>query len=249
MRVIVLENKEDIGREAAIRAAEIINGCIREKGKARLVLSTGASQFELFNALTRQKIDWSRVEAFHLDEYIDLPMEHVASFRKYLKERFVDVVKPGIMHYMQADGSAGWLEALELDLLAEPIDLGFIGIGENAHIAFNDPPADFVTTQPYITVTLERSCKEQQVREGWFATVDDVPKQAITMSVHRIMQCRRIISCVPGAVKARAAYATLTRSVTKLVPATILQEHPDTTIYLDRDSASLLDKKTLAKYA
>ncbi len=249
MTIKVLEDREELGRAAAIHGAEAINNCIRENGKARLIFSTGASQFELFRALARQPVDWSRVEAFHLDEYIDLPVEHIASFRRYLKERFLDAVKLGKMHFVQADGPAGWLQELERELLRAPIDLGFIGIGENAHIAFNDPPADFVTTRPYITVTLDANCKAQQVREGWFATPDDVPKQAISMSVHRIMQCRKIISCVPGAVKAKAIHDTLSSSVTNLVPATKLMEHGDFTLYLDRDSAALLDGDTLAKFA
>lgn len=233
-----------MGRAAARQAAREIDRCIREKGSARILLSTGASQFELFRALARETVDWSRVEVFHLDEYIGIPVTHRASFRKYLKERFADVVKPGRMRYVVTEGDI-WKDIAELsrDLLEKPVDLGLVGIGENAHIAFNDPPADFTVTDPYIVVSLNEACKAQQVREGWFSSTDEVPCQAVSMSVHQILACRKIISFVPGSVKARAVLAALTTEPGPDVPAAVLSTHPDTTLYLDKMSAGLLDDR------
>jgi glucosamine-6-phosphate deaminase len=246
MTVKVFCDTVELGKAASAHATAVINTCIAKRGKARIVLSTGASQFELFKALAGEDIDWGRVEAFHLDEYIGLPSTHKASFRKYLKERFVDVVRPGRMRYVIPEGDVEEeLKRLAEDLISEPVDLGFIGIGENAHIAFNDPPADFGTTRPYIAVTLNEACKAQQVREGWFPSIGDVPKRAVTMSVHRILQCNEIISCVPGAVKADAVLKTLTGEITPMIPAAKLREHGRTTLYLDEASASLLDKEII----
>jgi glucosamine-6-phosphate deaminase len=244
MKVNVCATPEELGKAAAAHAARVIGSCIAARGKARIVLSTGASQFELFKALANEKIDWSKVEAFHLDEYIGLPATHPASFRKYLKERFVDVVKPARMRYVMAEGDVETeLKRLSADLLAEPVDLGFIGIGENAHIAFNDPPADFETTEPYIVVTLNEACKAQQVREGWFPTLADVPPRAVSMSVHGIMQCGEIICCVPHAVKAEAVLKAVKGDISPMNPAAKLREHKSVTLYLDKASASLLKKK------
>lgn len=250
MKIQVCMDASELGRAAAAHASAVINGCIAKRGRARIVLSTGMSQFELFEALAHENIDWSKVEAFHLDEYIGLPVTHKASFRKYLQERFVDVVKPGSMRYVTAEGDIdAELENLSRDLLAYPVDLGFIGIGENGHIAFNDPPADFTTTAPYIAVNLNEACKAQQVREGWFETIQDVPRQAVSMSVHRIMQCREIISCVPGAVKAHTIRQMLSCGVSPDVPATKLKEHDRVTVYLDPASAGLLSEDMLALYS
>lgn len=250
MIVRVFSNEAEMGEAAAAHGAQLISDCIARKGKARIVLSTGASQFKLFEAFAAESIDWSRVEAFHLDEYIGLPITHKASFRKYLKERFVDVYKPGSMRFVDATGGVeDEIARLSADLIREPIDLGFIGIGENAHIAFNDPPADFATMQPYIVVTLNDTCKAQQVREGWFDTVDDVPKTAVSMSVQGILQCNAIISCVPGVVKAKAMFDTLTSAVSPMVPATKLKEHKDVTVYLDEGSAGSLTSDLLSAFS
>lgn len=250
MKIKVSQDAAELGKAAAKHASDVINACIAKNGRARIVLSTGASQFELFKALAQEAIDWSRVDAFHLDEYIGLPAGHKASFSKYLKERFVDVVKPGSMHYVSAEGDiAAELEKLSKDLTSKPVDVGFIGIGENAHLAFNDPPADFNVTDPYIVVTLNETCKAQQVREGWFENNEAVPKQAISMSIDRIMRCKEIISCVPGAVKAQAIHNMLTNSVTSDVPATKLKEHANVTVYLDKASAGLLSEELLAQYS
>lgn len=250
MIVKVHANAVELGKAAAAHGAQIINDCIARKGKARIVLSTGASQFRLFESFASEKIDWSRVEAYHLDEYIGLPITHKASFRKYLKERFADIYKPGYMRFVNTTVDIGQeLPELSADLLRQPIDLGFIGIGENAHIAFNDPPADFETKQPYIVVVLNDACKAQQVREGWFDTADDVPKTAVSMSVYGIMQCKAIISCVPGAVKAKAIFDTLASSITPMIPATKLKEHENVAVYLDKDSAGLLTPELLVAFS
>ncbi|MBE7025362.1 MAG: glucosamine-6-phosphate deaminase [Ruminococcaceae bacterium] len=237
MEIRICENPKHLGEQAAKLTAEILRNAIAEKGEARIVLSTGASQFETISALVEQDVDWSKVEMFHLDEYVDLPITHVASFRKYLQERFVDKVAPlkGV-HFV--DGTAEGIPALTKELRRAPIDVGLIGIGENGHIAFNDPPADFDTKEAYIVVNLDDACKKQQMGEGWFPTIDDVPKQAVSMTVYQILQCERIISCVPHPVKANAVYNTLTQDTNNMVPATIMKEHKDFTLFIERGSAS-----------
>jgi len=242
MKVNIYESPAELGKKAAELSAKIINEAIIHKGNARMVLSTGASQFDTIQALTEADIDWSKVTMFHLDEYIGLPESHPASFRKYLKERFLS--KVNIQQAFLVDGEDDTQKViafLTAEIRKEPIDIGLIGIGENAHIAFNDPPADFDTKEAFICVTLDEACKQQQVREGWFATIDDVPKQAISMSVHQIMQCRYIVSCVPHAVKARAVRDVLENQPTNIIPATILKKHPNISLFLDKASASLID--------
>ncbi len=237
MEIRICENPVHLGEQAAKYTAEILRNAIREKGEARIVLSTGASQFDTIKSLVEQDVDWSRVEMFHLDEYVGLPETHVASFRKYLKERFIEKVGP-LKAVHLVDGTAEGIPALTRELRRAPIDVGLIGIGENAHIAFNDPPADFDTKEAYIVVNLNETCKKQQMGEGWFPTIDDVPKQAVSMTVYQIMQCERIVSCVPYAVKAQAIYDTLTQETNNLVPATIMKEHKDFVLFADRDSAA-----------
>ena len=231
------------GRKAAAKIAEVINRAIAEKGHARIVLSTGASQFEMFDALVKMDVDWSRVEMFHLDEYVDLPETHIASFRKYLKERFVNIVHPKAAHFVEGEGDVKKnIEKLTKELRSDVIDLGVIGIGENGHIAFNDPPADFDTTDAYRIVNLDHKCRMQQVGEGWFATEDDVPRQAISMLPRQIMSCKVIVSVVPHAVKAKAVYDTITQPVNNMVPATLMKTHPDWNLFIDDEAASLLIK-------
>ncbi|KIL38189.1 glucosamine-6-phosphate deaminase [Gordoniibacillus kamchatkensis] len=239
MKINVLETPEQLGQVAALHAARFLNERIRENGKARIILSTGASQFEFFKAFVKTDVDWNKVEMFHLDEYVHLPESHPASFRTYLKNRFLAEVNIKKAHFVNGEGDfAENIRQLNAEIAKERIDLAMIGIGENAHIAFNDPPADFATKQPYMIVELDEACKRQQVGEGWFDSVADVPKQAITMSVHQIMQSDCIISCVPHKVKAGAVRATLEQEVTPAVPATILKTHPNWSLYLDRASAS-----------
>lgn len=228
-----------MGCQAAKQIAEKLNEAIEKRGEARLLLSTGASQFETIKALTQEKIDWQKVTMFHLDEYVALPESHKASFRKYLKERFVNLVPLKEAVFVDGEGDVkANIASLTKRIKEQPIDVGVIGIGENGHVAFNDPPADFQTEESYLVVNLDRRCKQQQVGEGWFATEEDVPKQAISMSVRQIMACRSIISVVPHEVKAEAVSNTLSKEVTNLVPATILKTHQDWNLYLDADSAS-----------
>ena len=237
MEIRICKNPDELGKSAAAHVAEQLRKIIAEKGYARIALSTGASQFDTIKHLVLEDVDWSKVEMFHLDEYVDLPESHPASFRKYLKERFVN--KVGALkaaHFV--DGTREGIAALTEEITREPIDIGLIGIGENTHIAFNDPPADFDTKESYIVVNLDTACRNQQMGEGWFKTFDDVPKQAVSMTVHQIMQCKKIVSCVPYAVKADAVYKTLTaKETTNLIPATKLKEHPDFILYIDSDSA------------
>ena len=246
MKVTVAKDPAMLGSLAAKEAASIINDAIREKGSARIVLSTGASQFDTLVALVKENVDWTKVEMFHLDEYVNLPETHPASFRKYLKERFVNLVPLKAAHFV--DGTPEGIAALTEELRSAPIDLGLIGIGENGHIAFNDPPADFDTNEAYIIVTLDERCRRQQVGEGWFATVDDVPEQAVSMTVREIMRCKKIISCVPYPVKADAVEKTLMNPLTNRVPATMLKEHEYFSLYLDQDSAAKVTVDGAAKF-
>ena len=239
MEIRICKNSEELGKSAAKQVAQILKDCIAEKGSARIVLSTGASQFDTIKALVEEPgIKWECVEMFHLDEYVDLPVTHVASFRKYLQERFVDKVGTlKAVHFV--DGTKECIAKLTEEIRKSPIDVGLIGIGENGHIAFNDPPADFDTKEAYIIVNLDERCKKQQMGEGWFATIDDVPKQAVSMTTYQIMQCQRIISCVPYKVKAEAIENTLkSKEVTNMIPATLLKTHPDFILYVDEDSAA-----------
>lgn len=237
----VAPTPQELGARAAEAIAKYLTEAIKEQGYARLVLSTGASQFETLEALLSHEIAWEKVEMFHLDEYVALPESHIASFRKYLKERFVSKVSLKAAHFVNGEGDVeANIAALTEELRKAPVDVGVIGIGENGHIAFNDPPADFDTDLAYKVVDLDERCKKQQVGEGWFATVDDVPKQAITMCVKQIMSCRHIVTATPHQVKAEAVLNTITKPVQPTVPATILKTHPDWHLFLDDASAALL---------
>ena len=241
--------KRELGVQAASKIARRIKEAIDERGEARIVLSTGASQFETLDALVKANVDWSKVTMFHLDEYVGLPITHIASFRKYLTERFINLVHPKAAYLVNGEGNvAENIRILTEKLTAAPIDVGVIGIGENAHIAFNDPPADFETRASYIVVDLSERCKWQQVGEGWFGGIEDVPKQAISMTPYQIMQCRTIVAPVPDQRKAQAIYDTLKEETpTPLVPASLLKEHPDCYLFLDAGSAKLCDKELLLK--
>lgn len=252
MRVHVLNDAEALGRAAAAEAARLLRAAVRERGTARLLLSTGKSQFTTLAALVQESVPWQQVEAFHLDEYIGLPRDHPASFRRYLEERFAGRVPVPLkaMHYVETDGDLeAHLKAVGEEIRRAPVDVALIGIGENAHVAFNDPPADFATREPYIVVTLAPECRAQQVGEGWFASVADVPERAVTMSVSQILASRVILSAVPYAVKARAVRRALTEEIGPEVPASILRRHSDWTLYLDRDSAAELPAEVLSRYA
>ena len=238
MEIRICKDSAALGRSAASYVAGRLNAVIAEKGHARMVLSTGASQFDTLHALTRENVDWSKVDMFHLDEYVGLPITHGASFRKYLRERFVEKLPCALRSVNYVDGTETGIGELTRKLREDVIDIGLIGIGENTHIAFNDPPANFDTREAYIIVDLDERCKRQQMGEGWFATIDDVPKQAVSMTPWQIMQCREIVSCVPYAVKADAIEKTLKApETTPYVPATLLKEHPNYILYVDEESA------------
>lgn len=242
MAVYVLKNSEELGKKASRLIATRLNNAIEKKGHARIILSTGASQFDTLKYLVSENVEWDKVTMFHLDEYIDLPETHEASFRRYLKERFTSKV-PVKAFWVNTNGNIEEnLEHLTEELRKEPIDIGVIGIGENGHIAFNDPPADFDTKEAYRIVLLEERCRKQQLNEGWFKTLADVPLQAVSMTPYQIMQCETIISSVPGSRKAEAIKDTLkSEKVTNMVPATLLTTHKDWHLFLDQESASLLN--------
>ena len=239
LRVVICQSATEAGRYGAAEVAATLNRALAVKERARLLLSTGASQFETLRSLVRRPVDWRRVDAFHLDEYVGLPIEHPASFRRYLSERVSGVV-PLRMHFVDPSSGGSLAELSEL-VAAEPMDAALVGIGENGHIAFNDPPADFETRDPYLEVDLDDRCKAQQVHEGWFADVGEVPQKAVTMSVSEIMRSRRIVSVVPHDVKAPVLRRLLaTGEVSAELPASMLSRHRDATLVLDPASAQLL---------
>jgi len=243
MNVAIFDSRLRLAEAAADEAASIIRQAIAERGQAHLIAATGASQFEFLEALVRQpNIDWGQTTFFHLDQYVGLPEEHPASFRRYLRERIVDRVQPGAFHFVNGDNPDPAAECRRVGELisCQTIDAAFVGIGENGHLAFNDPPADFETEEPYLIVELDEACRRQQVGEGWFETVGDVPVQAISMSIQQILKARQILCVVPERRKARAVRDCLELDVSRLHPASILQQHARTIIYLDTESAALL---------
>ncbi len=247
---LIICSKADIGVKSAKQAEELICKAIEEKGSARILLSTGASQFPFFEEFVKASIDWSKVEMFHLDEYVGISAEHPASFKNYLLNRFINKVHPGKYHLIDGQNDPEETIAKLTALLNEsPVDVGLIGIGENAHIAFNDPPADFNDTRAYKVVTLDKRCLQQQIGEGWFKTEEECYKQAISMTCDRIMQCKHIISVVPYKVKAEAIYNTFANDVTPTVPATLMKRHADCAVYVDEDSASMLTAELIEKYS
>jgi glucosamine-6-phosphate deaminase len=250
MRVSVLPDRLTLARAAARDAAARMRAAIAARGQARIVAATGTSQMAFLDQLTRQTdLDWSRVELFHLDEYVGLPEDHPASFRRYLRERLIRPV--GILRCHLIDGGSdpdAVCEELGRKLVAQPIDVAFVGIGENGHLAFNDPPADFETEQPYLVVRLDDACRRQQVGEGWFTTIDDVPERAITMSIRQILKARAIVAVVPESRKAAAVQTCLEGEVSPMAPASILRTHAETTLFLDEESAALLTRDHLAGY-
>jgi glucosamine-6-phosphate deaminase len=249
--VRVFEDKRSLSAAAADQAANAIRRAILDRGRARVVAATGTSQLDFLDALVAaETLDWQQVELFHLDEYVGLPVTHPASFRKYLLDRLIH--KTGIQHYHLLDAGTSPREAaLRVGQLLStaPVDIAFAGIGENAHLAFNDPPADFQTEAPYLIVNLDQACRRQQVGEAWFSDISEVPHQAISMSIRQILKAKEIIAVVPEARKALAVKLCLEGEVTPLAPASILRTHPATTLYLDKQSASLLSPATLAALA
>ena len=247
MKVIIERNKKELGRRAADLGAALIRKALKKKGHANIIVATGASQFEMLAHLIKaERIAWNKVTGFHLDEYVGLPITHGASFRKYLWERFVSKLPLPLaaFHYVNADKSPqAECDRLGKIIATHPIDVAFIGIGENGHVAFNDPPADFKTSRPYLVVNLDEACRRQQMGEGWFPTLSSVPKQAISMSPKQIMKSAAIVCSVPDQRKAQAVKNALERGVTPQVPASILQRHRHCALFLDRASASMLDGK------
>lgn len=243
MLVRVFDDKKSLGRAAAEQAAAAIRRAIAERGAARIVAATAASQLEFLDALTQSPdIDWTRVEAFHLDEYVGLPASHPGSFRKMLLELLI--AKTGIVNYHLLEGDAadraGVVRRVGAELASAPVDVAFLGIGENGHIAFNDPPCDFETEDPYLIVNLDEACRRQQVGEAWFADISQVPTRAISMSARQILKAKEILAVVPDTRKAQAVRDCFEGEISPMAPASILRRHPNATIYLDRNSAGLL---------
>jgi glucosamine-6-phosphate deaminase len=246
MDVRICSDRRSLGRAAADAAGRAIRHAIDATGRARIVAATGTSQFDFLDALVSLPgIEWPRVEMFHLDEYVGIALDHPASFRRYLLERFI--TRAGITRCFLLDAerdAARVAAAAGRELASAPVDVAFVGIGENGHLAFNDPPADFETEEPYIIVTLDDACRRQQVGEGWFATIEAVPVQAISMSIRQILKSREIICVVPDSRKARAVKACIEGAVSPLAPASILQTHPAVTVFLDQESSALLERSS-----
>lgn len=242
MKVNIYKSKDEMGAQAAIMGAERINNALVKNGCANIILATGASQFEMLEHLLKQDIDWSKVTCFHLDEYIGISDSHPASFRKYLKERFADKVNVNKFYFINGETNSE-LECNSLNKLISQlkIDVAFIGIGENGHLAFNDPPADFATEEPYIIVKLDKDCKLQQYNEGWFDSLESVPKTAISMSINQILKSESIICTVPDKRKSEAVYNTINKEINPDYPSTKLKEHKDANLFLDMESSSLLE--------
>ena len=243
MLVRVFKDKGALGRAAAGQAATAIRRAITEHGRARIVAATAASQLEFLDALTKEQgIDWPKVEAFHLDEYIGLPATHPGSFRKMLMEQLVS--KTGIVDYHllkgDADDPSAVAREVSKELASAPVDIAFLGIGENGHIAFNDPPADFTTEDPYLIVNLDEASRRQQVGEAWFADLSQVPRRAISMSPRQILKATELVVIVPDQRKAQAVKACLEGEISPMAPSSILRRHSNATLYLDTNSASLL---------
>jgi glucosamine-6-phosphate deaminase len=233
-----------LGRHAAAEAASAIHDAVAARGTARIIAATGASQFHFLQHLTTTAgVPWDRVELFHLDEYLGLPATHPASFRRYLQERLIGPTGIHRTHLIDGEGDPELVcQSVGREIAAAPIDVAFVGIGENAHLAFNDPPADFDTREPYLVVELDEACRRQQVGEGWIGSLDQVPTRAISMSVTQILASRRILCIVPDRRKADAVAASVNGPVSPRVPASILQTHADTSLFLDRESASRLGR-------
>lgn len=243
MKVLVHDDGDALGARAAEQGRLAIADAIARSGRAAIIVATGASQFAMLDHLVQTDLDWSRVTAFHLDEYVGLPTSHPASFRRYLHERFVARL-PDLAELVMVEGDApdlaGEVARLNARIAGESIDVCFAGIGENCHLAFNDPPADFETEAPYIVVELDEACRRQQMGEGWFDSLEAVPRRAISMGIRQIMKSRQIILSVPDRRKAEAVRNAVQRPVSPLFPASILQQHEAATLHLDPASASLL---------
>ena len=248
MLIKIAQDRKGLGKISASLASEALRRTLEKQERARIVVATGSSQFEVLDALTKESgIDWARVDGFHLDEYLGLRSDHPASFCGYLTKRFVELVPIGSFHYLDgirdpletiAEASKAWNQA--------PIDVALIGIGENGHLAFNDPPADFATRAIYHVVDLDLACRQQQVGEGWFATIAECPSRAISMTIHGILASKKIICSVPDSRKSEAVRQSVEGPVVPEVPGSILQTHHDVTLVLDVASASQMHPATIA---
>jgi glucosamine-6-phosphate deaminase len=243
MNLLICQNPKELGNLAGKEGANLIRASIQNQGFANIILATGTSQFETLNQLLAEEdLDWSKLTVFHLDEYLGLPITHPASFRKYLLERFFNHL-PQLKAYFLINGEINsTAECARLgELISKnPIDVAFVGIGENGHLAFNDPPADFETEHPYIVVDLDHACRMQQFGEGWFPSLEAVPQQAISMSIRQIMKSKAIICSVPDTRKALAIKNCMEGPITPDHPASILQSHSNYHLFLDEGSSSLL---------
>lgn len=248
MQIVVFPDKLQLAKAAANAAAAVLRLAIEKQGLARIIAATGASQFEFLEELTKvSDIDWQRVEMFHLDEYIGIPATHPASFRKYLRERLIQKVGLKRHHLLDGEGDVAAVIAQTAAAIQKaPIDLAFVGVGENGHLAFNDPPADFETDAAYIVVELDEACRRQQLGEGWFKSLEEVPRRAISMTVRQILKAKQILCIVPDARKASAVAKCFQGEISPQAPASILRTHSNTTVYLDKDSAALLKPEVAA---
>jgi glucosamine-6-phosphate deaminase len=242
LQIKIFTTKTELGQAAARDAAAIINHAIAERNSAYVIAATGASQFEFLEALMLAPVDWTKVTFFHLDEYVGLRESHPASFRRYLKERIVSRVHPHAFYFIDGEADDVHDECRRIGqlIMQQTVDVAFVGIGENGHLAFNDPPADFDTEEPYLVVNLDEACRQQQVGEGWFKSIDEVPAQAISMSIKQILRSREILCIVPDQRKAEAVKASVELNVNPMHPASILQTHEGVTLYLDHASSSRL---------
>ncbi|MBA2124144.1 glucosamine-6-phosphate deaminase [bacterium Unc6] len=243
MNIIIVKNKQELGKKAASVGTQIIKKAIKQRGYCNVILATGLSQFQVLENLLKEDINWNKIVGFHLDEYIGLPIAHPASFRLYLWKRFISRLPFPLnnFYFINADVNPETECARLGEIIKKhPVDVAFIGIGENGHIAFNDPPADFKTKKPYIVVQLDKKCKIQQYKEGWFKTIQDVPGRAISMSVQHILKSKTIICCAPDKRKAEVIRSAIKEKISPDCPASALQKHPDVYMYLDKESASLL---------
>ena len=249
MQIAIFPDKKSLAQAAALEASVALKDAIQRKGNARLIAATGAAQFDFLDLLTRDpSIDWSKVEMFHLDEYIGIPADHPASFRKFLLDRLINKTKMGRYHLLDGDRDPqDAIGAVTEEIRKAPIDVAFVGIGENGHLAFNDPPADFETQDAYIVVDLDEACRKQQMGEGWFKTLDDVPRRAISMTVQQVLKAEKIIAIVPERRKADAVAKCFGGDISPMAPSSILRTHNNAVIYLDRDSASLLKPEALER--
>lgn len=245
MKIIYKPDPRDSGAMAAKAGADKLREALRQKDEVNIILATGLSQFAMLSALREfADIAWERVNAFHLDEYIGLPIRHPASFRKVLWQEFACRLPVPLKSFAWIDGEADpetERKRLSDAIARHPIDVGFIGIGENGHLAFNDPPADFATAEPYLIVTLDEGCRKQQMGEGWFKTMDEVPARAVSISIPQILKSKALIVTCPDQRKAEAVKNTVKAEIDSRFPSSILRSHPDCALYLDKGSASLLD--------